>query len=544
MQRGLIDFLRREANQTGRTILGAALLAGLANGLIIVVINEAARDYLRLDVRTLLIFLLSVGILAVTRQYTLCRTVTIAQEALARTTLRIADKVRRAHLVAFERMGSTRVLTTLADGTQVVPEACRRVANGGVAAVMLSFSFAYLAWLSLAAFWLTVTVIACGILVYLRNQRTIDRELRVSAAMESDFVRALTHLLEGFKELKMSRTKSEELFRDRLEAVSVAVRAVRVGTEGRFVSNIIYTQLFTMIMIAAIIFALPQLSGASPQLIMSLVTVLLFIVGPIGAVVDAVPVVSVANLALERLGELEAIFERADDTVQRQTAGPLQSKTRFDAIRLQRMAFAYDTTGDEPAFSVGPIDLEVRRGEVLFLVGGNGSGKTTLLKLLAGLYYPQRGTILVDDVPVNPTNYDAYRGFFGIVLSDFHLFDRLYGLPDVDAAKLGERLDSMELRGKITYRDGAFGEITLSTGQRKRLALAVALLEDKPIYLFDEVAADQDPGFRRRFYEEILATLKAQGKTIIAVTHDDRYFHLADRVLKIDCGTIAAERTN
>lgn len=541
MNSRLISFLRRESNQTGHKILIAGLIAGIFNGLIVVVINEASQDYANLNLRYLLIFILSVLILALTRHYTLNQTSTIARAALTKTNLRIADKIRRSNLSIFEQVGKPRVLTTLSEGTEVVFEAFRRIANGTVAAIMLLFSSAYMAWLSLTALWLELAVIACGIAVYMYNQRTIDQELRISAKMENEFIGSLNHLLEGFKELKMNRAKSDDLFCNYLETISASVKEIRIRTEGRFISNIIYTQVFMMIMIAAVIFVLPQMSSSSPQLIMSLVAVLLFVVGPLGAVVEAIPVISVANIALEKLDALEEIFDGADDTRQSKTTGPLQSKTTFDTITMKKVTFSYEKSSDEKVFSVGPIDLEVKKGEILFFVGGNGSGKTTLVKLLAGLYYPQRGVIQMDDVPVNMTNYGTYRNFFSIILTDFHLFDRLYGIKDVDEGRLSRLLDAMELSEKISYRDGKFSDINLSTGQRKRLALISALMEDKPIYLFDEVAADQDPGFRRHFYEEVLADLKKQGKTIIASTHDDRYFHVADRVLKLDFGAIVEE---
>jgi len=541
MSSRLINFLRRESNQTGHKILIAGLIAGIFNGLIVVIINEASQDYAELNFRYLLIFILSVLILALTRHYTLYQSATIARTALTKTNVRIADKIRRSNLAVFEQVGKPRILTTLSEGTEVVFEAFRRIANGTVAAIMLLFSSAYMAWLSLTAFWLELAVIACGIVVYMYNQRTINQELRISAGMENEFIGSLNHLLEGFKELKMNRAKSDDLYCNHLQTISASVREIRIRTEGRFISNVIYTQVFMMIMIAAVIFVLPQMSSSTPQLIMSLVAVLLFVVGPLGAVVEAIPILSVATIALEKLSELEEIFDSADDTVQSLPTGPLQSKTTFDVIAMKKVTFSYEKSSDEKVFTVGPIDLEVKKGEILFFVGGNGSGKTTLVKLLAGLYYPQRGVIQLDDVPVNMTNYDAYRNFFSIILSDFHLFDRLYGIKDVDEGRLSRLLGDMELSEKISYRDGKFSDINLSTGQRKRLALIIALMEDKPIYLFDEVAADQDPGFRRHFYEEVLADLKKQGKTIIASTHDDRYFHLADRVMKLDFGAIVEE---
>jgi putative ATP-binding cassette transporter len=190
---------------------------------------------------------------------------------------------------------------------------------------------------------------------------------------------------------------------------------------------------------------------------------------------------------------------------------------------------------------VGPLNLTIQQGEILFIVGGNGSGKSTLLKLLTGLYYPDVGTLSVDDKVIEQDNYQAYRELFSIIFTDFHLFDRLYGLPAVDEQQLNALLRLMELEKKTQYLDGKFSHLDLSTGQKKRLAFIVTVLEDKPVYILDELAADQDPQFRKYFYEKVLPDLREQGKTIIAVTHDDKYFEVADRIIKMDYGEINDE---
>ncbi|HLA28317.1 MAG TPA: cyclic peptide export ABC transporter [Syntrophales bacterium] len=534
----VIKFLQKGSKQTGHKILIASLIAGISNGLIIVIINNASQNYAELNFRYLLLFALSVLALALTRKYTLYETSAIARTALSMTNVRIADKIRRSNLAIFEHVGKPRILTTLSEDTELIFEATRRIANGAVASIMLLFSFAYMAWLSSVAFWLSIAVIVSGVVVYLFIQRTINAELRVSEEKEHEFIDSLNHLLEGFKELKVNREKSDDLFHNYMEKISMSAREVRMGTESRFISSIIFSQVFVLILIASIIFLLPQMASSSPQLIVSLVAVLIFIVGPLGFVVEAVPVISEANVAVKKLGELEAIFDKADDIGQTSSYGPLQSKTTFDSITLERASFSYISDDNDKLFSVGPVDLVVKKGEIVFFVGGNGSGKTTLLKLLAGLYYPQQGVLYLDDVPVNMTNRDYYRNFFSIIFSDFHLFDRLYGIKNVDENRINRLLNETELSGKITYSNGKFSNINLSTGQRKRLALVVALMEDRPIYVLDEVAADQDPGFRKYFYEEMLQELKNHGKTIIAVSHDDRYFHVADRVIKMDFGSI------
>jgi putative ATP-binding cassette transporter len=182
--------------------------------------------------------------------------------------------------------------------------------------------------------------------------------------------------------------------------------------------------------------------------------------------------------------------------------------------------------------------LNIKAGEILFISGGNGTGKSTLMKLLTGLYNPTQGVISLDGVPLNNSSRGEYRTLFSAIFADYHLFDRLYGLSNVGSAKVEEMLKYLELTDKVTIDDSGFDTLELSGGQRKRLALLVSLLEDRPICVYDEVAADQDPTFRKRYYEEILPSLKQQGKALIVVTHDDRYFSVADHLLKMDSGRI------
>jgi putative ATP-binding cassette transporter len=199
-------------------------------------------------------------------------------------------------------------------------------------------------------------------------------------------------------------------------------------------------------------------------------------------------------------------------------------------------------------FRVGPVNLTFRPGELVFIVGGNGSGKTTLAKVLTGLYEPEGGTIELDGKPIGFAERAAYRQRFTAVFNDFHLFDALLGIVDPNAASRSQAdaranalVAKLALDHKVQVVNGAFSTRELSTGQRKRLALVIAYLEDRPFYLFDEWAADQDPQFKAVFYEQLLPELRSRGKTVLVISHDDRYFHLADRVLKLDNGSIVSE---
>jgi putative pyoverdin transport system ATP-binding/permease protein len=198
----------------------------------------------------------------------------------------------------------------------------------------------------------------------------------------------------------------------------------------------------------------------------------------------------------------------------------------------------------EPSFIVGPINLSFTPGEITFIVGGNGSGKSTLAKLITGLYSPHSGTVYLNGSAISDRNIEWYRQHFATVFSDYYLFDTYLGFNEHNLdEKVKPYLKSLQLDHKVTVKDGVLSTTNLSTGQRKRLALLSAFLENRPIYLFDEWASDQEPLFRELFYTKILNNLKKRKKTVIVISHDDRYFHLADRVIKLDYGKVESDRT-
>jgi putative ATP-binding cassette transporter len=208
---------------------------------------------------------------------------------------------------------------------------------------------------------------------------------------------------------------------------------------------------------------------------------------------------------------------------------------------LEQLRFDYFDPSGAPAFTVGPITVDLNAGQTIFIIGGNGSGKSTFLRLLASLYFPLSGTIELDGTAVTAANLEEYRSLFSVIFADYHLFDQLYGHEAPDAAMIDAMIERFELKGKVALEELRWSTTALSTGQRKRLALIVSLLDNRVIQVFDEWAADQDPAFRRYFYEVLLPEMKRQGKTVIAATHDDRYFHLADRVLRMEFGQIEQE---
>jgi putative ATP-binding cassette transporter len=314
---------------------------------------------------------------------------------------------------------------------------------------------------------------------------------------------------------------------------------MKIDAQVSFCIDIMFADVFFYSLLSVVVFLLPRIVPTYASVVLMITAAILFIIGPLQMVVQAAPVFDRAKSALARLAELE---EKLEKELRPGTDAAAADFGCFETVQLDETVFHYPDQEDGPGFKVGPIDLSIRRGETIFLVGGNGSGKTTMLKVLSGLYLPTSGGIRIDGARLTEDQAQSYRELFGTIFSQFHLFDRLYGLEGVEKERVLAMLEDMELSSQTSFEDGRFTHLNLSTGQRKRLALAITLLEDKEILVFDEWAADQDPHFRKHFYEVLLQRLKANGKTVIAATHDDRYWALADRVVHLEYGKITQDK--
>lgn len=258
-------------------------------------------------------------------------------------------------------------------------------------------------------------------------------------------------------------------------------------------------------------------------------------------IVQTIPILQAADVASDNIERLEAKLRAIVGETQ---VEPLEPRSRFDKIEMRDVVFSYMDKSSEAVFRVGPLNFTLHSGDIVFISGGNGSGKSTFLKLLAGLYEPDSGELLLDGVRVDDTNRDAYRALIAAIFVDYHLFQRLYGIADPGPGEINRLLTQFRLTDKTRLTGGEFSTLDLSGGQRKRLALIVSLLEKRPILLLDEWTADQDPDFRRKFYDELLPDLKQAGETVVVITHDDRYLAELDlpaRKLRMDEGRFVGQ---
>lgn len=543
----LLEFIDQEATYPRTRLLIFAVIAGLANGLLLAVINHGAgmvNEYAGsgdIQVYWLAVYAVILVLFVYTKKYTLDQAAVLVEEVLCRVRTRITDKIRHTELQFIEQTGYSSIFNCLAQDTVQISQSANVVFASMEAGIMLMFAMAYIAWLTPGGFFVTIVAIVLGAWVFEMRRKGIIRDLDLASRQEVFFFESLDHTLAGFKEVKLNRAKSHDLFMHQSRiALEVQQLKSRAGVSSVFV--MMFSQIFFYVLIAVVLFIWPYFEQPTPGTVIKLTASILFIIGPLELLVGSLPLFLKADGAVNNLRALEA---RLDVGTKGQHVGepPVHPPLSFKSLTFTDVSFEYKDAEGAAQFKVGPINFGLKAGEIVFIVGGNGSGKSTLLKLLTGLYYPDVGTIAINEDVVDQDMYPDYRETFSIIFTDFHLFDRFYGIKEVDGDKVKALLKRMGLGGKTKYRDGAFTNINLSTGQRKRLAYITALLDDRQVYVFDEWAADQDPEFRKHFYEVMLPELRAQGKTIVAVTHDDKYFYAADRVLRMEEGRLDVEST-
>jgi putative ATP-binding cassette transporter len=418
----------------------------------------------------------------------------------------------------------------LTNDNSLLSQSIPRISVGVQMAAIVAFAVIYMAFISPVSFIISVTGIIIGAVYFLQQSKKIRKSRIGIINYETEYFGSISHLLNGFKEIKINQAKSESLYKTvaknaeetkQLKIDSAKAQA-KIGGAGR-------TVVFSLLPL--LIFIVPVFNHEQTLSIYKITASMLFIYGPLGILFESIALFAQIDVVLDDLYALEKDIDEAKHQGQ---IHPEVCYADFKEITVTELCFSYPKQKDADAFSLGPISEKITAGELLFIIGGNGSGKSTFLKLLVGLYYPTQGSIHVDQKRMTDETYQDYRNLFSIIFTDFHLFDRLYGIENVDHEKVDFWLKKMRMDKIVSFKNGRFTNTDLSTGQRKRLAFIAAIMEDKPILILDEFAADQDPAFRKYFYEEILKDLKKMGKTVIAVTHDDHYFHVPDRLLKMD----------
>ena len=461
----------------------------------------------------------------------------LSLNSLESVRMRLCRKIIDTPLWQLEVMGNGRLLAALTEDVLTISTGINIIPNLCVSIMTVLGCFGFLFWFSykIALCVLFITLVAIG--GHQLIARVAMNSFRMAQREQDVLFEQFGVMLDGIKEIKLHDGRKDEFFSSSILQRSLSLASLRSQSVRLFTFGGIWISVGINLLLGLLIFGGPRFFELVNHAATSSIIVFLFMTGPLTLIVQGIPSLMTAGIVMKELEELGISLK---PEVSQASRGLLpKANVSWSRVDLKGIYHSYRRESDDSYFELGPIDLSFVPGELVFLVGGNGCGKTTLAKILVGLYTPEIGGIFVDGKPITAENQHAYRQMFSAVFIDSCVFNNLFGLQGAKVSEQGGTLlRQLQLDRKVRIENGKFSTMKLSHGQMRRLGLLSALLEDRPFYLFDEWAATQDPYFKDIFYRKILPDLKQSGKSIVVITHDEKYYHIADRTIKLDFGKI------
>jgi putative pyoverdin transport system ATP-binding/permease protein len=496
----LIKFLLRAAPGMVIVAVLAGIIAGVSNTGLLVLINSALNSAGAERSSLIWAFVGLCAAMLICRGTASVLLIMLARGAVFDLRMKLSRRILAAPLRRLEETGAARLLATLTDDVM-------SIANALISLPVICMHFAvvltcliYLAWLSWPVFLSVLVFMILGVASY---QLPITKAMQYINKSRQDWDRLFKHftaLTEGAKELKLHHWRRKSFLTEQLEPTAGTFR--RNGNIGDTIFSLAasWGQLLVFMLIGLLIFYVPTLTSADSKTIIGYSLVILYIMTPLEVILNTLPAFGRAGVAMNKVEELGLSLQ--SDAAEALMATVPETLNAFKSLELSGVTHAYHGDRDNH-FMLGPIDFYFEPGQLVFLVGGNGSGKTTLAKLITGLYESETGEVRLNGQKIDDHNREQYRQLFSVVFSDFYLFESLLGLhsPQLDK-KARNYLLQLHLDHKVEVKDGVLSTTELSQGQRKRLALLTAYLEDRPFYVFDEWAADQDPVFKENLKPE------------------------------------------
>ena len=566
----------------------AGLVSGVGNALLISLINREV--HVGHAVNALQYFSILAIFIIVTSMISQFMLIFLSQNAIYELRVKLSKNILSSPLEHLERLKENRLLVSFTDDVHTLTHAVASVPNICVDFATVVGCFVYFAWLSNALFVLTIASTVSAIWFVQTILNKAERLFFKSREEEDTLFKDFKALMSGIKELKLNQSKRQAFMEKEFQSSAVRLRQLNTKAMKRFAIANGFGQLSQFLSLGFILFILPLFLDIPLTMLAPYVLIGTFIALPMQNMLNRIPELVRGNIALRKiermklslssLSEADTLVLSISPSCQLQFQAvtylyhpelppfPPEGLSQGSANGLPPLAPEFPSSerklipfpshpphfqkgnppppprADEKGFLLGPISFSWQPGELIFIIGGNGSGKSTLAKLITGLYPPLSGAIYLNGKRITQDNVEWYRQHFSAIFYDFYLFDSFLGCdrPNLDQ-EVENYLMQLQLAHKVTVKNGVLSTTELSQGQRKRLALLTAYLEDRPIYLFDEWAADQEPRFRELFYKQILLQLKERGKIVIVISHDERYFHLADHIIKLDDGAVESEQT-
>jgi putative ATP-binding cassette transporter len=464
----------------------------------------------------------------------------LSQQAVFDLRMHLSRKILATPLRHLEQIGSHRLLAALTTDVVAITNGLLGIPDICISAAVILGCLLYLGWISWMVLLPLLVFAFFGVVTYQVPLVKALHYLRLARDEQDGLFKHFRALTQGLKELKLHHSRRENFVEEAFHSTASKYRRYNVIGGIIYAAAASWGQVLFFLLIGLLFIGLPHTGALRAQTLAAYVLTILFLRSPLESITSVLPTLGQAGIASQRVEtiglSLSGLHQLESDQLSR------HSVPCYDTIELRGVTYAYHREREDGTFLLGPINLTLRPGELTFLIGGNGSGKTTLAKLVTGLYVPESGEVRVGGRRITDQTREWYRQHFSVVFSDFYLFDSLRGLGvgeirDLDAKARGY-LAELQVDHKVRIVDGMLSTTELSQGQRKRLALLAAYLEDRPVYVFDEWACDQDPVFKDIFYRKILQELKARGKSVLVITHDDKYLDAADRIVKLEDGKV------
>ena len=466
-----------------------------------------------------------------------CRTIShtlLSRVALDATTdLRIKTyrQIMQAPIAELEKLGSSKLIVAITTDVARIVQGAMIVPDVLVGLVTLAGMLGYLYVLSSEIFWFVIKAIIFGVATYQVPMFIGNKYFQRGRAKMDALQESIRGLIRGTKELKLSKVKQDRYFKEILLANERDVLSNNKLANTIVVASANYGDLLSFFVICFVAYIFVSSHAITTEALIGTIMALLYITGPVSVILNAMPSIAMARVSLRSMTQVFSTLSKEEAVEE------IRPLPEWDTVRFSNVSYHY--TNEDGGFTLGPVDMEVAKGEITFIVGGNGSGKSTLCKLLALHYTPTSGEIYFGDVKMDRESLNSGRQYVSAIFTDYYLFDRLLSdLHAVDEKLVNRYLTELEIERKVKVENGRFSTLALSDGQKKRLALLVTFLEDRDIYIFDEWAADQDPMFKQVFYHHILPELKARNKVVVVISHDDRFFNVADTLMIMEEGKL------
>jgi len=533
----MLKFLWSHAPQRLKyLVLFLALVAGLSRDWLMLVVNKAAAApvdqtisyWLPLFVVTFVLVIGSAFSYAILVQAVTTRVVNNVRLKLIGGLLKAQPSFidRREHGALYH------ILTT---DVSAVAGFTSTLLNLLPAFIFLCIAIPQIFYYSKVAGFFVILVMIGGTLAYHLQQKTMAKLNDDARALEVAYFERVSEMLKGFRELRLHNPRQRSFSSDILDILE-RLRGLLIKVTRIFETSESAVQGLKFLLFAGIVFLVPYLVRTDSVITFQILTLVLFSLMPFEQIVTSYPAVIGTLVSYMRINDLAKDLNVIEQVVER----PVDTALPFNTITLRDIETRYNSR-ESSSFALGPLDFQLRSGEVVFLVGSNGSGKTTFMNVLCGLLDPTAGVIEVDGKPLAPEDMGAYRAQFSAIFTQFHVFRQLYGLEHVTPEAADEMIEKVGLTGITQIRSEGISRLDLSAGQRRRLALAIALLEDRNVLVLDEFVADQDPEKRDYFFRTLVPWLKAQGKTVIVSTHDLAWLECCDRVITFENGKMSEQ---